>query len=92
MFAEPARREARKDLATQALQRGDTRLVLPILTGSSVSSIEGDREALHLLAVAELESGSAFDALRSAQKAVRITPWDMKNWQTLVLVRSRVVS
>ncbi|KAJ7594704.1 TPR-like protein [Mycena floridula] len=87
LFAEPGRLEGRKDLAILTLQMGETGPVLPILKGSSTIGIEGDRQTLALLAVAEATSGS-HGGLRYAAKAIMVTPWELKNWQTLAFVRS----
>lgn len=86
VFAEPDRLQGRKDLATLVLQSGNTRSVLPILSGSSTSSLVEGREILGLLAVAEATSNGK--PLRYAQKAVMVTPWDRQNWQILTLVRN----
>ena len=95
VFAEPARADVRRELASLPLQIGDGAAALAILGGSAQT--EGDLAQLrasfvqHAVALC-LEignGGSATEALKLAQKGVMLSPWDKRGWEALAYIRSR---
>ncbi|KAK0232722.1 TPR-like protein [Armillaria fumosa] len=88
IISEPSRSEARIDLAKLAMQRGFHESVLPIIAGTSASTLDVQRNEIGLRAIALTTTGAAELALREAQKAVLLAPWDREKWQTLIYVRS----
>ncbi len=88
IISEPSRSEARIDLAKLTMQRGLYESVLPIIAGPSASTLDVQRNEIGLRAIALSTSGAGETALREAQKAVLLAPWDKEKWQTLVYVRS----
>ena len=84
IHAEPSRPAPKRTLATLSVQEGQPEVALAILGSQN----EQDRESLGLRAIAEsmVEDEAA---TRRAQKAVRLAPWEIKNWQTLAYVRKQ---
>ncbi|KAK0440394.1 TPR-like protein [Desarmillaria tabescens] len=88
IISEPSRSQARIDLAKLTMQRGLYESVLPIITGPSTSTLDVQRNEIGVRAIALSMSGAGELALREAQKAVLLAPWDKEKWLTLVYVRS----
>ncbi|KAI0674837.1 TPR-like protein [Trametes maxima] len=96
VFAEPARTDVRYSLASLTLRSGESGAALAVLGGSAQT--QGDfaqlRASLALRAVALCveETGHGAEALRLAQKAVALSPWDRHSWEALAYVRGRSAS
>ncbi|KAK0207900.1 superkiller protein 3 [Desarmillaria ectypa] len=88
IISEPSRPEARIDLAKLTMQRGLYESVLPLIAGPSTSTLDVRRNEIGLRAIALSMSGAGELALREAQKALLLEPWDREKWLTLVYVRS----
>ncbi|KAI0633616.1 TPR-like protein [Trametes polyzona] len=94
VYAEPARTDARRSLAALTLRSGAPAAALAIL-GSPESRAQGDFAALraalalHAVALCVKARESAPEALRLAQKAVVLSPWDKQAWEAVAYVRSR---
>ena len=92
MVAEPPRSEDRQRLASLVLQQGASDAALAILTAASGGSdIENQRESLALRAIARsLSKGSTVtktkEAMRLAQKAIKLAPMNKNNWKALAFV------
>ncbi|KAH9858634.1 TPR-like protein [Lenzites betulinus] len=93
VFAEPARTDARRSLASLALRTGESGAALATL--ESGSHAHGDLAelraalALHAVALCVESAQDAPAALRLAQKAVVLSPWDRRAWEALAYIRSR---
>ena len=85
IHAEPSRPAPKRTLAALSVQEGQPEVALAILG----SQTEQDRESLGLIAIAESMVGEDGAATRRAQKAVRLAPWEIRNWQTLAYVRKQ---
>jgi superkiller protein 3 len=83
VFSKPSLLSARRDVASLILKQGKPMPAFAILSAQE-NSLDHEREALGLKAVAETGS----EAVRLAQKAVKISPWEIKNWEMLAYVRS----
>lgn len=90
VFGEPNRLASRTELATILLQTGHLEPVPAILSGSPDSCIEADRVKLSLSAIANtLLDPHKHGHLRDIQRAIMITPWEVKNWQAFTFVKGR---
>ncbi|KAF8070280.1 TPR-like protein [Lyophyllum atratum] len=88
VWAEPSRSEARTALATLMLQQNQFDSALAVLSGSDDASIDNLPASLNIQAVAHSHSDRAV-ALREVQRAVMLSPSNMRCWQALALVRSQ---
>ncbi|KAH9940522.1 TPR-like protein [Epithele typhae] len=96
VFTEPARSDARQELASLALRTGDRTAALAVLGGATSARADFAhlRASLALYTVVlclEVSGGDeqqASEALRLAQKGVMLSPWDLRAWETLAYVRS----
>ncbi|KAJ6558576.1 superkiller protein 3 [Mycena vulgaris] len=89
VFAEPGRSEVRNQLAILSIQRGNHTSALALLSASSSDSdsLDTARTSLALQAVAESLTGDeSKTAKKQAQKAVFLSPWEMRNWEALAYV------
>ncbi|OSD01253.1 TPR-like protein [Trametes coccinea BRFM310] len=94
VFAEPERTDVRRELASLTLRNGESAAALAILGGSAQTQSDFSelRASLALHAVVEsveAQEDAQSDALRLAQKAVKLTPWDKRAWEALAFARSR---
>ena len=89
LHAEPSNSEARLSLANLKMVKGEHEHVLPIIGGSTASNIEVDTLELTLRAVARVKTDSA-TALKEAQRAVVLAPWERQRWLALAYVKSNV--
>lgn len=85
---EPSLLSPKVTLASLALQQGQHSAALALLKSQN-ENLANMRESLGLRAVAESMSGEVQEAIRGAQKAIMLTPWEVRNWQTLALVRTQ---
>lgn len=85
MFAKPSLLSARHDVASLTLKQGNPISAFAVLS-SEENSLDHERETLDLRAVAEAAYKGG-EAVRLAQKAVKISPWVTKNWEVLAYVR-----
>ncbi|KAJ6593707.1 TPR-like protein [Mycena capillaripes] len=89
VFAEPVRSDARNQLATLSIQGGNHSSALALLSASSHDSdtLDTARASLALQAVTESLNGDESKiAKRQAQKAVFLSPWEVRNWEALAYV------
>lgn len=88
VFAEPGRSDVRRELATLSIQRGlHTSALALFAAGSDSDSVDTARKLLALQAVSESLTGDEVKiGKRQAQKAVFLSPWEMRNWQALAYV------
>ncbi|KAJ7782973.1 TPR-like protein [Mycena metata] len=89
VFAEPGRFDVRNDLATLSIQQGNHASALALLSASGRDSdtLETARASLALQAVTEsLNGDESKTAKRQAQKAIFLSPWEVRNWQALACV------
>jgi superkiller protein 3 len=99
VHAEPARPEIRREVAALSIQKGEYGSALALLAGSSPSTEDGLNDSseslcLHAIAGLLMKSSSPSDlqtALRQAQRAIMLSPWRARNWQTLAFVRAQAV-
>jgi len=97
VFAEPADAGARHSFATLIRQSGNPAASLAVLATSaqrgsedgSKNSIDEQRLMLALRAVVEADIGDN-NALRTAQRAVGLSPWDRRAWASLAYVRNKM--
>jgi superkiller protein 3 len=93
VLTEPARPEARQELATLTLQRGEHGPALAVFAGTRTGdNLDDVRESLGLQAVVESlnpDTVRGKDALRHAQKAIMLSPSQLRNWQILAYVRAQ---
>lgn len=93
MFTEPSLPSPKCTLAYLALQQGQHDSALAVLASQAEGNLVGVRDSLALWAVVESvnERGAKAQggAVKSAQKAVMLAPWELRNWQSLAYVRSR---
>lgn len=81
--------QLRRNLASLILQQGDVRTAQAILEiHLSEENVAEVKETLPLLAIA----GKGREAFRCAQKAIKLDPGKVQNWQTLAYVRAREMS
>lgn len=90
VFAEPERTDVRRELASLTLRNGESAAALAILGGSAQTQSDFSelRASLALHAVVEsveAQEDAQSDALRLAQKAVKLTPWDKRAWEASTL-------
>ncbi|CCM00695.1 uncharacterized protein FIBRA_02734 [Fibroporia radiculosa] len=98
--AEPSRSDIRQELASLVLRQGESSGALAVLGGSAAAredNLTQLRKSLYLEAVARaLASGDAaapaHESVTMAQKAVVLSPWDLRGWQALALARSQNVA
>jgi superkiller protein 3 len=106
VHAEPSNLEQRNRLAQLIVREGgnkegylllaDTEYTLS--SSSKVGDIQALTDALNIQSVAlasltstaPKEETSVKEALRKAQRAILLRPWELKGWQTLAYVRSRM--
>ncbi|VDB87360.1 unnamed protein product [Peniophora sp. CBMAI 1063] len=88
VHAEPASASVHHSLAQVVMQTGDAASAHAILASGAETDMNEQREALALLAVAETEVDPPV-ALKTAQRAVILAPWEIKNWQALAYARSK---
>ncbi|KAF7375997.1 Antiviral protein [Mycena sanguinolenta] len=89
VFAEPSRWDVRNQLATLSIQQGNHSSALALLSASNRESdtLNTARASLALQAVTESLNGDVSHiAKKQAQKAVFLSPWDMRNWKALAYV------
>ncbi|KAJ7497133.1 TPR-like protein [Mycena latifolia] len=89
VFAEPGRSDVRNQLATLSIQRGNHTSALALLSASSSDSdsLDTARISLALQAVTESLTGDESKiAKRLAQRAVFLSPWEVRNWEALAYV------
>jgi superkiller protein 3 len=98
VHAEPARPEMRHQVATLCIQNGKYDSALAVLAGTSSQGENLDDlvESLSLRAIARsCVEGLTFEdlalALRQAQKAIMLCPWQIRYWQALAFVRTKTV-
>ncbi|KAI0322400.1 TPR-like protein [Amylostereum chailletii] len=91
VFAEPSRRNARRDLASLILQEHEPAAARATLAGSE-DDVEHLRDVVGICAVAEADdvgNDGRNAALALAQRAVMLEPWNRRNWEILAYVRSQ---
>ncbi|KAJ7188466.1 TPR-like protein [Mycena filopes] len=89
VFAEPGRFDVRNDLATLNIQLGNHASALALLSafGRDSQTLDTARPSLALQAVTESLNGDLSQtAKRQAQKAVFLSPWEVRNWQAFAYV------
>jgi superkiller protein 3 len=91
MFTEPSLPSPKRTLASLALQQGQHDSALAILASQTENNSVDVRDSLALRAVAESINGRGAqgEAVKKAQKAVMLAPWELRNWQSLAYVRSQ---
>ncbi|KAF8270248.1 TPR-like protein [Lactarius quietus] len=92
LHAEPARENARRELATLLVQIGEAAVARSIICQGRESDIADLRQSIGLRAVAKALSDddeSLKQARCMAHKSVMLAPWDRTNWQVLAYVKSR---
>ncbi|KAG6908388.1 hypothetical protein DXG01_004817 [Tephrocybe rancida] len=89
LFSEPSRLEPRALLATLMLQEEKSDSAIALLAGSKGTNIEDLPTVLSLRAIARSRQDIEV-ALREAQRAVMLAPANVRCWQALALVRSRI--
>ncbi|KAH0589327.1 hypothetical protein H2248_005088 [Termitomyces sp. 'cryptogamus'] len=87
LLVEPSRSEARASLATLMIQERKPDSALALLSGSKEASIENQLMLLRLQAIA-LSRDNTEAAMREIQRAVMLSPSDVRCWQALAFVRS----
>ncbi|KAI0644651.1 TPR-like protein [Trametes meyenii] len=96
VFAEPARTDVRHSLATLTLRSGESAAALAVLGGSAQTQSDFAQLrtslALRAIALCVEETGQGQEALKLAQKAIALSPWDREGWEALAYVRSRSAS
>ncbi|TDL26128.1 TPR-like protein [Rickenella mellea] len=96
VHAEPSRDIARQELALLTLQEKQPAIAQALLSHSLSASLESSPGELHRslrIVGTALASGSADEyetrtALKAAQKAVILAPWELDNWRGLAFVRT----
>ncbi|PCH43840.1 hypothetical protein WOLCODRAFT_138620 [Wolfiporia cocos MD-104 SS10] len=100
VLAEPSRPELRSQLAALDLRLGRSDGALAVLSGA-FAALETNtthlRGSLHLEAIARVlgdakNTAAQEEARKLSQKAVMLTPWELRNWQALAFVQSVSVS
>ncbi|KAH9058809.1 TPR-like protein [Lactarius vividus] len=92
VHAEPAREDARRELATLLLQTGEPAVARAVISQGRDSDIADLRQSIGLRAVAKAHSEdeeSLKEARSMAHKSVMLAPWDRRNWHILAYVKSR---
>ncbi|KAH9083896.1 TPR-like protein [Lactarius deliciosus] len=92
VHAEPARENARRELATLLLQTGKPAVARAVISQGRDSDIADLRQSIGLRAVAKAHSEdeeSLKEAWSMAHKSVILAPWDRRNWHVLAYVKSR---
>jgi len=93
VYTEPSLSSPKRTLASLNLQQGQHASALAILASQPGENVVNVRDALGLSAIAgsmgKPGDEGLRDAMRRAQKATILAPWDVKNWQTLAYVKSR---
>ncbi|KAJ6607768.1 superkiller protein 3 SKI3 [Mycena sp. CBHHK59/15] len=93
LLAEPGRCGVRNQLATLSIQQGNHTSALALLSGLASGhdsdTLNTARSSLALQAVTETLNGDESKvARRQAQKAVFLSPWEVRNWEALAFVRT----
>ena len=94
VFAEPANVNTRHRLASVTLQRGSSKAALAILsdnaetcTDFAQSRVSQALQATALCRGANEDGESGSEAVRLAQKGVMLSPWEIRELETLAYVR-----
>jgi superkiller protein 3 len=66
---------------------GNPASALAVLSSQQGENLDDERDDLGLKAVAE-SAKRGKEAVRLAQKAVKMTPWCMKNWEIMSFARA----
>ena len=92
VHAEPARENARRELATLLLQTREPAVARAVISQGRDGDIADLRQSIGLRAVAKAlseDEESLKEAWSMAHKSVMLAPWDRKNWHVLAYVKSR---
>ncbi|KAI9449401.1 TPR-like protein [Lactarius psammicola] len=92
VHAEPARENARRELATLLLQTGEPAVARAVISQGRDSDIADLRQSIGLRAVAKAlseDEESLKEAWSMAHKSVMLAPWDRRNWHVLAYVKNR---
>jgi superkiller protein 3 len=95
VHAEPARPDLRRDVASLLVQQRAFQPALAVFAGSSSQdNVDVMRELGSLRAIAgslapNASGRSECAALQQAQRAIKLSPWQKRNWQTLAFVRAQ---
>lgn len=86
---EPSLLKPKIALASLALQEGQHSTAMALIESQHEDNLVDTRDSMGLRIVAESLAGSTSDAVKGAQRAIMLTPWELQNWQTLALAAAR---
>jgi superkiller protein 3 len=86
VVAAPSSSSARRDVASLLLKQGNPASAFAILSSQPGDDLDHERQTIGLRAIAA-STNNVNEAIKLAQKAVRMIPWQIQNWQVLAYVR-----
>ena len=89
MYADPASLDQRNWLADLILREGGRNEAVLALLADSASNKDVDAVVISLC-IQAVASSCLREALCKSQRAVLMRPWEVRGWQTLAHVRSKV--
>lgn len=92
VFAEPANSETRNELASLTVKNGEYNTALAILSSSAnADDLRNAPASLGLRGVVEtlIAGEDAKTAVKQVQRAIMLSPGDIRNWEILAYMRSQ---